>query len=321
MENENNQMKVEKENNNINNNINNINEPKNENNNNNNEELLKLKKEIIGLKNEQNKYDNKIKEITNIFKNEIDKLKNEIIDLKKELNEVKNKKIKIRNEDNIQNENDINNINNYSDSEDMDYDQTYSLECLSNRLNKEIMRGEERTTIDVVIRNNSNKKYPKDSFLICDNKNSLLLCEKVRLNELEPNQQQAVTIVFKNLKFISKGKYSCIVKLQINNKICNSSFELTIDVLDNENRNYQQNNFQENFVYPRGVFPGGNFGNFNQEQNMNNNLSGPENYSNLIIRFKEQFSLYNSDFSDEIIEQVLKNNNNDFNKAFEALYN
>lgn len=286
-----------------------------------NEELSKLKKEVMDLKNEQKKYEEKIKDITTNFSNEIELLKEEIINLKKELNDIKSKKRKKNNED----ENDINNIknddnNNINNESNEDSQEIYSIECLSNRLKKEIMQGEERTNIEVVVRNNSDKKYPQNSFLICDNKNSLLLCEKVKLNELEPNQQQVVKILFKNLKYISKGKYKCIVQLCINNKIYNSSFELTVEVLDNQNNNDQQNNFRPNFAYPEGIMPGGNFGNFNAELNMNRNELFPIDYSDLVIKFKEKFDLYNSDFSDEMIEEALKGNNNDFNKAFGALY-
>ena len=283
-----------------------------------NEELSKLKKEVMDLKNEQKKYEEKIKDITTNFSNEIELLKEEIINLKKELNDIKSKKRKKNNED----ENDINNIknddnNNINNESNEDSQEIYSIECLSNRLKKEIMQGEERTNIEVVVRNNSDKKYPQNSFLICDNKNSLLLCEKVKLNELEPNQQQVVKILFKNLKYISKGKYKCIVQLCINNKIYNSSFELTVEVLDNHNNNNPQNNFQPNLAFPEGIMPGGNF---NPEQNRNRNELFPIDYSDLVIKFKEKFDLYNSDFSDDMIEEALKSNNNDFNKVFESLY-
>ena len=287
----------------------------------NNEEIAKFKKEIVELKNEHNKYEEKIKDITINFKNEIEILKEEIINLKKELNELKSNQRKKYNTD--ENDFSINNANEDNDNnieKDEDLEQSYSIECLSNELNKEILQGEERTNIEVVVRNNSNTKYPKNSFLICDNKNSLLLCEKEQLKELEPNQQQVVSIVFKNLKFISKGIYRCIVKLCINNKIYNSFFVLTVEVLDNHNKNNQKNNFQDNFAYAEGIIPGDNFGNFNLEQNRIRNELFGINYTNLVLRFKEQFSLYNSDFSDEMIEQALKRNDNDFNKAFGALY-
>ena len=300
------------------------------NNKNNNDEILQLKQEIANLKIEQNCYNDKINKITQNFQNEIDKLKLQINDLIKEINELKNKKNKNKNEENINNINNENNDNydNYNNDSDenMDNDTNYSVQCLSRNLNIDIDQGDEKATIDIVIRNNSNNKYPINSYLICDNKNSLLLCEKVQLNELEPNQQQKVTILFKNLKCISKGKYRSIIKLQINNKVYdNSFFEIIVNVVDNlQNRNPQPENFQANFFYPKDIMPGGNFGNFSfgenlNMNNMNNNMNN--NIKEIIANFKTNFDLYNNDFiSDEKIEEALKKNEFDFNKAFSSLF-
>lgn len=261
-------------------------------------QILDLKKEILSLKKQQNQYDSRIKEISNNFQKEIDSLKQQVKNLISELNELKSKK---KPKDNINN---INNENNDDSDENMDDDQSYSIECLTKRLNIEIMQGTEKANIDIIVRNNSNFKYPKDSFLICDNKNSLLLCEKVELNELNPKEQQKVSIVFNNLKFISKGKYKCFIKLMINNKKYNSTFELTIDVLEN----YLKNDYQAP-----------SFLNNNQ---MQNNLVDFSTTEQMVNNFKIQFQLYNNDIiSDEKIENVLRKNNFDFNKAFEDLFN
>ena len=291
--------------------------------NNNNEEILLLKKEIENLKIEQKNNDEKINKISKNFQNEIDKLKLQINDLTKEIYELKNKKIKSKKEENINNINNITNENNdnyNNDSdEEMNNDMTYSVQCLSRNSAIDIEQGKERASIDIVIRNNSNNKYPNNSYLICDNKNSLLLCEKVQLDELEPNQQQNVTILFKNLKYISKGKYRSIIKLQINNKIYdNSFFEIIVNVVENnQNRNAQPENFQANFLYPKDMIPEGNFGNLNfgQNPNMNNNIK------EIIVNFRATFELYDSDYvSDEKIEGALKRNNFDFYKAFNSLF-
>ena len=304
------------------------------NNKNNKDEILQLKKEIASLKSEQNNNNEKINKITQNFQNEIDKLKLQINDLMKEINELKNKKNKNKHEENINNINNINNENNENydnynnDSDDnMDNNINYSVQCLSKNLNIDIDQGDDRATIDIVIRNNSNNKYPINSYLICDNKNSLLLCEKVQLNELEPNQQQKVTILFKNLKCISKGKYRSIIKLQINNKVYdNSFFEIIVNVVDNlQNRNPQADNFQANFFYPKDIMPGGNFGNVSFGPNLNMNNVNMNNMNNdikeIIANFKATFNLYDNDFySDEKIEEALKKNDLDFNKAFSSLF-
>ena len=263
-----------------------------------------LKKEIIEMKEEHAKDKEALKKG---FEDEISLLKEQIFNLANQLNELKNKK----NQNNINN---INNINNGlkedfndrdSDSDNCmeEEDQTYSIECLSSRLNVEILQGTEKANIDLIVRNNSNLKYPKDSFLICDNKNSLLLCEKVELNELNPKEQQKISILFKNLKLISKGKYKCFVKLMINNKKYNSTFELTVDVLEN--------NLKNDYQAPSSL-------NNNQ---MQNNLIDFNTTEEMVNNFKIQFELYNNDLiSDERIANLLRKNNFDFNKTFEALF-
>lgn len=270
------------------------------------DEISLLKKEILELKEEHAKDRETLRKG---FEDEISLLKEQIYNLANQLNELKNKKNKnnINNINNINNDDIKENFNDKdSDSENnMDEDnQTFSIECLSSRLNTEILQGTEKANIDIIVRNNSNFKYPKDSFLICDNKNSLLLCEKVELNELNPKEQQKVSILFKNLKLISKGKYKCFVKLMINNKKYNSTFELTVDVLEN----YLKNDYQ-----------GPSFFNNNQ---MQNNLIDINTTDQMVNNFKIQFGLYNSDLiTDEKITNVLRKNNFDFNKAFEDLFN
>ena len=269
-------------------------------------EISLLKKEINEMKEEHAKDKEVLKKG---FEDEISLLKEQINSLANQLNELKNKKNKDKN-----NINNINNINNYlkedfndkdsdSDNNMEEEDQTYSIECLSSRLNVEILQGTEKANIDLIVRNNSDFKYPKDSFLICDNKNSLLLCEKVELNELNPKEQQKVSILFKNLKLISKGKYKCFVKLMINNKKYNSTFELTVDVLEN----YLKNDYQ----VPPSL----------KDNQMQNNLIDFNTTEQMVNNFKIQFGLYNNDLiSDDRITNVLKKNHFDFNKAFEDLF-
>ena len=274
-------------------------------------QILDLKKEILSLKKQQNQYDSRIKEISNNFQKEIDSLKQQVKNLISELNELKSKK---KPKDNINN---INNENNDDSDENMDDDQSYSIECLTKRLNIEIMQGTEKANIDIMVRNNSMRKYTSNAFLICDSKNSLLLCEKVKLNELEPRQQQNINIIFKNLKYISKGKYRCIIKLEIDKKVYNSFFEITVEVLPSQNnQNYQQRNYQNNFVYPKGIMPGGNIGNINIGQ-----ISGNIDIDEAVYQFRDLYSLYNNDsITDEQIKEALKKNNFDSGKAFESLY-
>ena len=282
--------------------------------NNSSNEIELLKKEINNLEAQHNNDEQKINDMSKYFQSEINLLKNQIKALTKEINELKN----IKNKKDLNNINNINNDNNNNESdEDMEDPNRYSMQCLSSRLNIEILQGTEKADINVMIKNTSNEKFPQNTFLICDNKNSLLLCENVKLNQLEPKQQQNVLILFKNLKYVSKGKYRCIVKLQVNNKTYNSLFEITVDVLENVQNPLQQ---QPNFIYPQGIMPGQNLGNFNQGQNMNIGVGGRD-IEQLVINFKYQFELFNNDnITDEMIKEKLERYGYDFNKTFESLY-
>ena len=232
---------------------------------------------------------------------------------------LKNKKNKNKNEENINNINNENNDNydNYnSDSdENMDNNINYSVQCLSRNLNIDIDQGDEKATIDIVIRNNSNNKYPINSYLICDNKNSLLLCEKIQLVELAPKQQQKVNILFKNLTYISRGTYKCIVKLQIDGKIYNSFFEISIEVFDNPQVNkFDQQNAQSKYSFkPNIALP-------NIFDDKNKNGKEERNLAETIYSFRNIFNIYNEDITDQKIAQALKENNFEFNRAFESLF-
>lgn len=255
-----------------------------------NSELKQLKDEITNLKKLHIKDQLEIKEIKEKYQKEIDSLKEQFKSLLIQINELKkNKK---------------GNNNIIDDSDDnMENDQAYSVECINNKKDTEILQGAEKTSIDIVIRNNSNKKYPKNTYLVSDTKNSLLLCEKVELNELEPNQQQGVSILFKNLKYVSKGIYNCIVKLQIENKIYNSFFELKVKILENNDFAFPQRRFDIDF---------------SERQNPNSS----DNMEKNILDFRAAYELYDNDFiNDYKIEEALKKNNFDFAKAFESLYN
>lgn len=254
-----------------------------------NSELKQLKDEITNLKKLHIKDQLEIQEIKEKYQKEIDSLKEQFKSLLIQINELK------------KNKKGINNIIDDSD-DNMENDQAYSVECVTSKKDTEILQGAEKTNIDIIIRNNSNKKYPKNTCLISDTKNSLLLCEKVELNELEPNHQQRVSFLFKNLKYVSKGIYNCIVKLQIDNKIYNSFFELKVKILENKD-----------YAFPQGIFDR----DFSERQNPN--LS--DNMEKTILDFRAAYELYDNDFiNDYKIEEALKKNNFDFSKAFASLF-
>ena len=283
-------------------------------------EIEILKKEINDLKAQHQQDQKNISELKSLFQTEIKKLNEKIKSLSKEIKSLKlNQKV----DDN--NINNINNVDNDEDNEEIieNKDNKYSLECLSRKLSIDIIQGTERTNLDIAVMNNSKLKFPENSLLVCDTKKSLLLCDDADLSQLEPSEQKIVNIQFKNLKYISKGNYKCIIVLMIENKVYkSSSIELTINVVAPIiNENNQQNNNNNNI---------NNFG-INNNLNINNNIN---NYNNLnsnpflnnddnnsVSLFREQFSLFDyENIPDERIKNALLLNNNDFNKAFASLF-
>jgi len=281
-------------------------------------EIEILKKEINDLKIQHQQDQKNISELKALFQTEIKKLNEKIKSLSKEIKSLKlNQKV----DDN--NINNINNVDNDEDNEEIieNKDNKYSIECLSRKLSIDIIQGTERTNLDIAVMNNSKLKFPENSLLVCDTKKSLLLCDDADLSQLEPSEQKIVNIQFKNLKYISKGNYKCIIVLMIENKVYkSSSIELTINVVApiiNEN-NQQNNNNINNFGINNNLNINNNINNYN---NLNSNPFLNNDDNNGVSRFREQFSLFDyENIPDERIMNALLLNNNDFNKAFASLF-
>ena len=282
-------------------------------------EIEILKKEINDLKAQHQQDQKNISELKALFQTEIKKLNEKIKSLSKEIKSLKlNQKV----DDN--NINNINNVDNDEDNEEIieNKDNKYSLECLSRKLSIDIIQGTERTNLDIAVMNNSKLKFPENSLLVCDTKKSLLLCDDADLSQLEPSEQKIVNIQFKNLKYISKGNYKCIIVLMIENKVYkSSSIELTINVVApiiNENNQQNSNNNINNFGINNNLNINNNINNYN---NLNSNPFLNNDDNNGVSRFREQFSLFDyENIPDERIMNALLLNNNDFNKAFYYLF-
>ena len=308
-------------------------DPKNINNMNNiSNEIESLKSEITDLKSKREQDKKNMDELKLLFQTEISKLQNQVKTLTNEIASIKSKSNKKENKNNNMNNinndnNNINNIeendNNMEEEEKEENDNKYSLQCLSRKLNVDIIQGTDKANIDIAIKNNSNEKYPKNSWLICDKKNSLLLCDNVELGELEPNQQKVINVWFKNLKNISKGEYKCYIKLMVENMIYSSSkIELTVNVITR--LNFQNNIFPNISGSNNNPQPGNNINNLNNDFQpiplFQNNIDN--NNNNNVAQFRDFFQLYDyENISDERIKNALFVNNNDFNKAFESLFN
>jgi hypothetical protein len=253
-------------------------------------EIEILKKEIDELKIKNSEYEKKLEESNKYYTNEINLLKQQIkVLLSKFENSKGINKIISNDNDNIIHEKEI--------------DKKYSIECLTQNLKTEILQGSEKASIKLKIKNNSLEELPENTYLICDKKYSLLLCDNVEISKLEPNAEKIVTIQFRNLKYISVGEYKSIIKLKVDNKIYDSQkIELIIEIKKipkNENDiSYEDNMKIEDY----------------QGQKKDDGIT-------LAIQaFRNQFNLYGDNISNEMIENALKISNMDFNNAFGMLF-
>ena len=104
----------------------------------------------------------------------------------------------------------------------------------------------------------------------------------------------------------------------VEDKVYNlSAIELTINVIAGQNirqNNNQNNNFGNNLNNMNNSYRPNPFLANNDINNINNN--------NQISSFRQTFSLFDYEtITDDEIQEALLINNNDFNKAFESLYN
>lgn len=204
------------------------------------------------------------------------------------------------------NKNDINNnINNINNFDIFNSAITsYSIECLTNKLDIDIPQGTPKAKIDFLIRNTSSQRLPPNTKLLCDHSKSTLICENIRLNPLNPGQQQMVSAIFKNLNKIPQGNYKSTVLLSSEGKKFLSSIELKVNVLDNK-INPPQKGLGDNlfgaFVEDEAMEGNGNFGNRNLSQE--------------IVNFRKQFDLPIDCLNDEIIGKALQMYDFDFNRA------
>ena len=194
------------------------------------------------------------------------------------------------NENNINNNyigrNNDNNFGLFNGEENGEGEEEYSYQCDNTLLlSIYIFEGTDEGKIKLNISNNGNKPWPEQTKLKFDEK-SLIKGKEVRLNPQKPGTKESYEIVYPNLKGFKAGEYRSNILFNVNGK--NYGEVLTIKVVI-KGKEKPKNEFEE--------------------------------HKEKIKDFRDNFGLSEIDYSDEKLYEILKSNDFDYGKTFEALFN
>ena len=231
----------------------------------------------------------------NINKNEKKKQKN-IDDNKKEKNlndeEGEQKIIKVENdnkniikqEENIikQEENIIIIETNDNNKNETDKGTDYSYECINIlSLSTYMYKGTKEAKIEMILKNNGNKGWPQDKTKLLFEKKSTIDGDTVELKPQKPGEEEKYNIIFKNLENLETGEYNLFYLFNIDGKNIGEKLVLKINIKEKKEENNE--------------------------------------YEDKIKEFRENFGI-ETDFEDEKILELLKENDFNYEKTFDALF-
>jgi hypothetical protein len=161
----------------------------------------------------------------------------------------------------------------------------YSLEIINkHNLNPSITEGEDKLDIELIIKNNGSKQWPENAAKLVFNENKNLTGEPVFLRPQKPEEQQKYVVHMEDLHIYSAGKYEAEMNFEIDGKKYGDEIDLMITINEKKIDNDDDNDKRQ------------------------------------IQAFRDTFGLGINEYPDEKLLDVLKKNNMDFSKAFEALF-
>jgi hypothetical protein len=101
----------------------------------------------------------------------------------------------------------------------------YSYKCLSSKLRTYIHIGTEKAKFNIVIKNDGNLQWTKNTKFIFG-KNSQMLTDYIKLKPLEPNEQDNIEIEFDGLKYFVAGTYASYLLLSVDGKVFGEPLKL-----------------------------------------------------------------------------------------------
>ena len=151
---------------------------------------------------------------------------------------------------------------------------------------EDIYEGTDETKIEIVLKNNGKEIWPKGNTKLIFEKNSKFIGEEISLEPQNPGEEKKYYALFKNLGKYPPGEYKSYLSFYADNNIIGEQLTLRINIKKKDNEAKEIN----------------------------------ENYDK-IKEFRELFTLNEEEFSDEKIFEILKENNFDFYKSFDLLFN
>ena len=163
---------------------------------------------------------------------------------------------------------------------------TYSFECTNFvNLSSYIHEGTDETEIDLIIKNNGIKDWPKKKAKLRFDINSDIFGEEVELAPQKCGEEVNYKVKFKKLKSYKEGEYKSSLRFIIYGKNIGEKLDLRIKIMKKENPDDEMNQYKQE-----------------------------------IMDFREQFGLNEEDFPDKRVFDLLKKNDFDFTMAFENAF-
>ena len=163
----------------------------------------------------------------------------------------------------------------------------YSYECINIiSLISYIYEGTNETVFDIILKNNGNDNWPEGlTKLIFDKKNSHFIGDNIVLSPQVPGEEKKYKIIVKDTGRDEPGQYKSFLNFNVNDKNFGEKITLRINIKEEKNENELNDK------------------------------------KDIIEEFRNNFALTEDYFSDEQLLKILKENDFNFEKAFDSLYN
>ena len=162
----------------------------------------------------------------------------------------------------------------------------YSFDCTNAMyLTFYIYEGTKEKTVEILLKNNGNKTWPKNALFKLD-KSSNLLIDDIILSQQKPGEEKNYFAVFRNLDTYTSGQYQANFIFYFNGEIYGEKLPVKI-IIKNKNKE-------------------------------NTEL---EKYKDIIKDFRDTFSLDKDEYPDDKLYEILKDNNFNQEASFSAMFN
>ena len=252
----------------------------------NNFESNKINKSIEYINNNSNSNNKLNNNLNNNLNNSLNKSLNNNINNNKYNNNIKSSSFIDKNQNQNQNQN-INNNSNIIEShisigKKTDFD-NFSYVCLTKELSFGAYQGTNQERFNLTLKNDGIFPWPKNKcFLLKDNSLSdNISVDKIYLEPLNPNDECIVSIYFNNMEKLSPGKYAVYFKFNANNKNFGDEIKIEIEILE-KTGNYKLNR--------------------------------------KVAAFRSVYNIDDETMNDEMIQNALEANGDNFENAFQSLF-